>query len=236
MTLRIANVNDIPFVVFPAEVLENGGYLSGLEDVGGVIGGGCELCEVLEGYTDLFVMSVASLRIVDNDLVANEKIVLEVEVDFGTVSLRNVGKLGGKLTFIAGDGGGDKVLKVEGRIEDLNEALGGLVYLSDLNFNSEFGAFVPGGVGGLDSVRITVEDDFGGVSVNILRIDVKAVNDSPVMLTGQSIVDDNATKTLHFGDGLSALRMGVEVLVVGEDVPVRMQGVSVRDVDCEQSE
>ena len=241
VVVRVNAVNDIPYVVFPTGE-GDASVLVALEDVGGVIGSDLATVDdldldirfsVVNNGKPVHYLSSAPIRIVDDDVAAAGEITLEVSVAFGSLTLRNLPTVAGVLTFELGDGVLDKELRVKGKIGDLNTALDGAVYLSDLNFNSEFGHIFPAGGydNGMEQIVVRVSDESGGTSESVLSVDVLAMNDAPVLMTGHDVLD----ATLTFGDDLSQLRTGVNTLFVKEDVAHKMVGVSVRDVDCKQS-
>jgi ELWxxDGT repeat protein len=241
VVIRVLPVNDIPYVVFPKGEADKS-VLVALEDVGGLIGSELATVDdldldlrlsVINGGKPVHYLSSSPIVIVDDDASLGELITLEISVAFGSITLRNLPTVSSFLTFEEGDGVLDKELRVKGEVAHLNTALNGAVYLSDLNFNSEFGHVFPiaGYSSGLEQMVVTVSDEGGGTSTSTLGVDVLPINDSPVFMTGQDVLD----ATLSFGDDLSRLRVGVDTLFVKEDVAHKLTGVSVRDVDCRQT-
>jgi ELWxxDGT repeat protein len=241
VVFRVAAVNDVPYVVFPKGEAD-ASVLVALEDVGGLIGSDQTTVDDLDldirlslvnGGHPVHYLSSASIYIVDDDVLAGEEITLEVSSAFGSITLRNLPIVSSFLTFEVGDGHMDKQLRVKGEVQHLNTALKSAVYLSDLNFNSEFGHVFPiaGYDSGMEQLTFTVSDESGGTSESVLSVDVWAINDYPVLMTSHDVLDE----TLTFGDDMSPLRIGVDTLTVKEDVAHKLVGVSVRDVDCKQT-
>ena len=241
--LRVAEVNDVPYVVLPTT---GRNVLEALEDVGGIIGspcadgtiahaGGCDQSNLdlsVVAGEPVHYMSTASFYVRDDDATPSEVITLDIIVTHGTITLRDLSTVP-SLSFTVGDGTLDGTLTVSGTVADLNVALKGAVFLSDKNFNSEHGHLFP--IDALDSgmakITFTCTDAMRGTTTVVQNIDVQATNDLPVVITELDVYDP----VLFNEDGGSELRSSVATLQVFEDVPYRFTSVSVRDVDCAQT-
>ncbi len=113
-------------------------------------------------------------------------------VQVALTATQGVLTLGGTtgLSFVSGDGTGDPTLTVQGTIADLNTALDGTVYDSDVDFN------------GAAELTVTT-DDLGNAGdppaetdTDVVPITVNAVNDNPVnSLPPTQTIDEDTTLT-----------------------------------------
>jgi len=240
VVIQVDPVNDIPFVVLP---LGEGGVLKALEDVGGIIGSPCSgvgmTCDSSHLNLDLVsgvpvhYLHNESFHVQDDDAGEDGLVTLSIELRYGSLTLSDLSDVSEWLTFSEGTGVVDRKIVATGKVKYLNQALDGAVYLSDKNYNSEYGHVfpVPGYDNGMEMITFTVTDSSGGSSESVQVIDVHATNDAPVVTTGLDVNDS----VLYFEDGGSSLRVGVNTLNVREDIPFSVPGVVVRDVDCEQT-
>ena len=145
---------------------------------------------------------------------------LNITVTGGTVSLRQMFGL----TVVDGTGDRDSVLSFLGLQSDINDALDDLLYVPALNWNSRFN--------GVDTIQIVCTDEDGGQSsVAPVVIRVTAMNDAPVISVPGEHLDPVETTS----DDLSGVLLSVDSIVVTEDVPSMIAGISVRDVDAMES-
>jgi len=243
IVLRVKSVNDVPYVVLPST---DNNVLTALEDVGGIVGspcadksiahdGGCDQSHLdlsMVAGKPVHYISTESFYVRDDDATASEVITLDIVVTHGTITLRDLSTVP-SLDFAFGSGTLDAHLTVSGTVADLSTALKEAVFLSDKNFNSEFGHLFPIDAldSGMASITFTCTDAFGGTTTVVQDIDVQATNDLPVVITELDVYD----AVLYNEDGGSELRASVDTLQIFEDVPYRFTSVSVRDVDCTQT-
>lgn len=123
------------------------------------------------------VLAIEGISIFDVDIneVANTKIEVRMEVSFGTLKFREEDL--STLEFTQGSGNGDKLIIFSSSLSSANQALSGLEYLGDLNYNSN--------TSGNDFLNIQVNDlgntGSGGdlKDEKTIEIAIHAVNDQP---------------------------------------------------------
>jgi ELWxxDGT repeat protein len=118
-------------------------------------------------------------------------------------------------------------LVMQGRLGDLNKALAGVVYWPTQNWNSQQGEE-------LETIDIDVLDREYGTTLSARKtvyLEVMALNDPPVV----SVPGALRHPWVAAPDGIDLLIVNVTATLIDEDQEVHLQGVTVRDVDVNET-
>lgn len=151
-----------------------------------------------------------------------------LNVSHGTMTMPRVSD---DLVFLHGSGFQDDDIIVRGSLIDINNALRGLQYTPDLNWNSLHseirGAYQ--GVENIDTLHVLVTGPNGLKSAETVEIYVKPANDPPVISLGTLNLHDSIRDEF---DQVSRKVIKIKPLVCQENAKCPMEDVHVRDVDA----
>jgi ELWxxDGT repeat protein len=151
-------------------------------------------------------------------------------VAHGNISLNRVATKA--VTFLEGDGFLDERVTFRGKLEDVNRALLGAMYVSQLDWNSERPLLSPAGLE-LEAIAITVTDT--GTSnlsdSTVLHLYVLPANDAPVLGVPGSYYDEVSSTD----DQLTRSKRVMRPYYTVEDQVLPLTGISVRDVDVDET-
>ena len=150
-------------------------------------------------------------------------------VQHGTMTLMRVSE---KIEFLYGSGLMDDTITIKGDLITVNEALRGLNYLPDRNWNSYQGSHLSAGrfsgASVMDMLSITVADSDGKNASSSVDIFVQPVNDPPMLFVGSRQTFDNI---ILDDDDSSRVSIKTETLVCYRNTNCPIVGLHVRDID-----
>ncbi|CAM9142464.1 unnamed protein product, partial [Choristocarpus tenellus] len=255
LVVDVSPVNDSPRLIVPLMGDENES-LTAHEDSPGMMGTDCCPLSLLPNLQGASIISNSSILLEDPDIPitasslsdenrwtllsqANksstapiEQVELKLVARYGAILLQDVLS---DVTLTGVSSGTDRLvpngfmseLQLTGPMWAVSQALRGMIYQSDRNWNSW-------GWGGPKSdtvtyreLSLTVHDAWGSSASAVVRFLVLPENDLPVIdMTGAQY---DPLRQTH--DGLSATVVGVDVIIAREDVDTLLEGLWVRDVD-----
>jgi hypothetical protein len=164
----------------------------------------------------------------------------ELEDSTMTVKLRchhgilTLPRVSESIVFIEGSGFQEDYFVFSGPLDEINLALRGLIYLPDINWNSNKDKFfLQKFIYDYEIIEIEVIDVTGLKAYEKIEINVKASNDKPNIAVGLLSVYDSYQ--LISTDQLSKVRIAIQPLLCDENSVCPISDVTIRDVDVNEN-
>jgi hypothetical protein len=155
-------------------------------------------------------------------------------VQHGTLSIMRASE---QIEFLQGSGFQDDSIVIRGTLLHINEALRGLNYLADPNWNSlsptmRSAHYLVDHTLVMEVLSITVEDQYGDSVSSSIDIYVQPMNDAPVIYYGSRARYDNI---LLESEDTTRQRVDVESLVCYKDTNCPVTDLDIHDIDVLES-